>query len=170
MRLLVVLLLMAVSHGVLAESKEDADNRLACDGTVALFYGEELIWHKTSSEIREMDGLVQLPGIRGFGALPLRSLLHLRPDIVAIEFESCRPRHKRFERAELESGKNELYFIATNYRGFKLGSASGQVERGKGMKNIGRIVLVPASQDDGSARPSRSRRTDKRDKAGRKDK
>lgn len=167
MRLLAILLSLAMPHVVLAESKQRTEP-LACDGTVALFYGDELIWHKNSNEIQHIEGLVQLPGLKGFGALPLRSLLSVRPDIVAIEIESCRPRQKRFDRAELESkAGDDLYLVATNYRGFKLATTSEKGGGGRGMKNIGRIVLLTASQADGSTRLRGSRRGDSPDKVDR---
>ncbi|MBT8137899.1 MAG: hypothetical protein KJO54_12850 [Gammaproteobacteria bacterium] len=148
----ILLLCLLIPLQLLAEPPQRRPGRLPCDGMVKLYYGDELLWTKGSGEIRQLEGLVKLKEHKGKSGLQLRSLLALQPDIVAVVLESCKPRQRRFERAELESQRSSgLYLVATNYRGFKLRNIAGG-QRGRGMKNIGRIVLVPASQDEGTLR------------------
>lgn len=139
-------LLVSTAVAEQADDRDLREHRLPCNGVVSLYYGDELIWTKGPKEIRQIKDLVAVPdepqaGILG---LQLASLLTFKPGIAAIELESCQPRLRRFERADLTSEHGaSLYLVATRYRGFRLRNAARKRGGGGGMKNIGRVVLVP---------------------------
>ena len=146
--IILVSLLASVASAEEVDQKKSGKHRLPCNGVVSLYYGDELIWTKGPDELQAMQGLVAVPDEpqSGITGLLLSSLLSLRPDVAAIELESCKPRLRRFERGHLESEAGAaLYLVATKYRGFRLRNSVKQRGRGRGMKNIGKVVLVPAT-------------------------